>query len=81
MLNISLLKSAIETSGNALLTKGIIKDDTCNNDIWQRFVSSLIAVLEVITEQRGGDLESLYKICRSEYEKPKSRHKHPKNGK
>ncbi|KMQ92949.1 atp-binding cassette sub-family g member 4 [Lasius niger] len=44
-----------------------------------RFYNIAEFVLEVITEQRGGDLESLYKICRSEYEKPKSRHKHPKN--
>lgn len=41
----------------------------------------MIAVLEVITEQRGGDLENLYKICRSEYEQYKSRIEHSKNGK
>ncbi|XP_018338556.1 PREDICTED: ATP-binding cassette sub-family G member 1-like [Trachymyrmex septentrionalis] len=36
-------------------------------------------VLEVITEQRGGDLENLYKICRDEYEKFKSCSKRNKN--
>ncbi|KAH0948369.1 hypothetical protein HN011_010645 [Eciton burchellii] len=30
-------------------------------------------VLEVISDQRGGDLENLYKICREEYEKYRSR--------
>ncbi|XP_011706833.1 PREDICTED: ATP-binding cassette sub-family G member 4-like, partial [Wasmannia auropunctata] len=35
--------------------------------------------LEVITEQRGGDLENLYKICRDEYEKFRSHNKHNKN--
>lgn len=33
-------------------------------------------MLEVVTEQRGGDLENLYKICRDEYEKFRSRSKH-----
>jgi hypothetical protein len=33
----------------------------------------LIAVLEVITEQKEEDLEKLYKICRNEYEKFRSR--------
>jgi len=41
----------------------------------------LIAVLEVITEQRGGDLENLYKICRDEYEKIRLHNKHNENGK
>lgn len=41
----------------------------------------LIAVLEVITEQRGGDLENLHKICRDEYEKFKPHNKYNKNGK
>lgn len=41
----------------------------------------LIAVLEVITEQRDGDLENLYKICCSEYKKSKSDDKYLKNGK
>ncbi|XP_011050629.1 PREDICTED: ATP-binding cassette sub-family G member 1-like [Acromyrmex echinatior] len=36
-------------------------------------------VLEVITEQRGGDLENLYEICRDEYEKFKSCSKRNKN--
>lgn len=44
-----------------------------------RFYNIAEFVLEVITEQRAGDLESLYKICCSEYEKSKSRHKYPKN--
>ncbi|XP_050458546.1 ATP-binding cassette sub-family G member 4-like isoform X2 [Cataglyphis hispanica] len=44
-----------------------------------RFYNIAEFVLEVITEQRGGDLESLYKICRSEYEKSKSHNKHLKN--
>lgn len=51
----------------------------CCNVVAMLFL--MIAVLEVITEQRGGDLESLYKICRSEYEKSKSHNKHLKNGK
>ncbi|XP_071634441.1 ATP-binding cassette sub-family G member 1-like [Temnothorax longispinosus] len=36
-------------------------------------------VLEVITEQRGGDLENLYKICCDEYEKSRSRNKPNEN--
>ncbi|KYM75697.1 ATP-binding cassette sub-family G member 1 [Atta colombica] len=36
-------------------------------------------VLEVITKQRGGDLENLYEICRDEYEKFKSCSKRNKN--
>ncbi|KYN02165.1 ATP-binding cassette sub-family G member 4, partial [Cyphomyrmex costatus] len=36
-------------------------------------------VLEVITEQRGGDLENLYKICRDESEKIRLRNAHNKN--
>ncbi|XP_018057830.1 PREDICTED: ATP-binding cassette sub-family G member 4-like [Atta colombica] len=36
-------------------------------------------VLEVITEQRGGDLENLYKICRDEYEKIRLHNKHNEN--
>ncbi|XP_071634446.1 ATP-binding cassette sub-family G member 4-like [Temnothorax longispinosus] len=36
-------------------------------------------VLEVITEQRGGDLENLHKICRDEYEKLRSRNKRNEN--
>ncbi|XP_029163946.1 ATP-binding cassette sub-family G member 4-like [Nylanderia fulva] len=44
-----------------------------------RFYNISEFVLEVITEQRDGDLENLYKICRSEYEKYKSSHKHHKN--
>ncbi|KAG5340178.1 ABCG4 protein, partial [Acromyrmex heyeri] len=36
-------------------------------------------VLEVITEQRDGDLENLYEICRDEYEKFKSCSKRNKN--
>ncbi|KAG5346656.1 ABCG1 protein, partial [Acromyrmex charruanus] len=36
-------------------------------------------VLEVITEQRGGDLENLYKICRDECEKFKLHSRHNKN--
>ncbi|XP_067212537.1 ATP-binding cassette sub-family G member 4 isoform X2 [Linepithema humile] len=36
-------------------------------------------VLEVITEQRNGDLENLYKISRNECENSKSRKKRPKN--
>ncbi|XP_018392567.1 PREDICTED: ATP-binding cassette sub-family G member 4-like [Cyphomyrmex costatus] len=36
-------------------------------------------VLEVITKQRSGDLENLYKICRDEYEKIRSHSKHNKN--
>ncbi|XP_011686839.1 PREDICTED: ATP-binding cassette sub-family G member 4-like isoform X2 [Wasmannia auropunctata] len=36
-------------------------------------------VLEVITEQRDGDLENLYKICCNEYEKFKSLNEHNKN--
>jgi len=38
-------------------------------------------VLEVITEQRDGDLENLYKICRDEYEKFRPHSKFNKNGK
>jgi len=38
-------------------------------------------VLEVITEQRGGDLENLYKICRDECEKFKLHSRHNKNSK
>lgn len=41
----------------------------------------LIVVLEVITEQRGGDLENLYKICRDEYEKFRPHSKRNENGK
>lgn len=44
-----------------------------------RFYNIAEFVLEVITEQRGGDLESLHKICCSEYEKSKSHDKHLKN--
>lgn len=44
-----------------------------------RFYNIAEFVLEVITEQRGGDLENLYKICRSEYEQYKSRIEHSKN--
>ncbi|XP_018308098.1 ATP-binding cassette sub-family G member 4 [Mycetomoellerius zeteki] len=36
-------------------------------------------VLEVITEQRGGDLKNLYKICHDEYEKIRSHSKHNEN--
>ncbi|XP_018392592.1 PREDICTED: ATP-binding cassette sub-family G member 1-like [Cyphomyrmex costatus] len=36
-------------------------------------------VLEVITEQRDGDLKNLYKICHNEYKKFKSCSKHNKN--
>ncbi|XP_071557288.1 ATP-binding cassette sub-family G member 4-like isoform X3 [Temnothorax nylanderi] len=36
-------------------------------------------VLEVITEQRGGDLENLHRICRDEYEKLRSRNKRNEN--
>ncbi|KYN29408.1 ATP-binding cassette sub-family G member 4 [Trachymyrmex cornetzi] len=37
-------------------------------------------LLEVITEQRDGDLENLYKICRDEYEKIRLHSKHNENG-
>ncbi|XP_011705611.1 PREDICTED: ATP-binding cassette sub-family G member 1-like, partial [Wasmannia auropunctata] len=36
-------------------------------------------VLEVVSEQRGGDLENLYKICCNEYEKFRLRSKHNMN--
>ncbi|XP_011705488.1 PREDICTED: ATP-binding cassette sub-family G member 4-like [Wasmannia auropunctata] len=36
-------------------------------------------VLEVITEQRGGDLENLYNVCRDEYKKFRSQNKHNEN--
>ncbi|XP_011706597.1 PREDICTED: ATP-binding cassette sub-family G member 4-like, partial [Wasmannia auropunctata] len=35
--------------------------------------------LEVITGQKGGDLENLHKICRNEYEKFRSRNEHNQN--
>ncbi|XP_071634445.1 ATP-binding cassette sub-family G member 1-like isoform X3 [Temnothorax longispinosus] len=38
-------------------------------------------VLEVITEQRGGDLENLHKICRDEYKKLRSRNKQSSDSK
>ncbi|XP_071564016.1 ATP-binding cassette sub-family G member 1-like isoform X3 [Temnothorax nylanderi] len=44
------------------------------------FYNTAEFVLEVITEQRGGDLENLYKICRDEYEKSRSRNKPNENG-
>ncbi|XP_029163792.1 ATP-binding cassette sub-family G member 4-like [Nylanderia fulva] len=40
-----------------------------------RFYNIAEFVLEVTTEQRDEDLENLYKICRSQYEKYKLRHK------
>ncbi|XP_071557287.1 ATP-binding cassette sub-family G member 4-like isoform X2 [Temnothorax nylanderi] len=43
------------------------------------FYNTAEFVLEVITEQRGGDLENLYKICRDEYEKSRSRNKPNEN--
>ncbi|XP_077275252.1 ATP-binding cassette sub-family G member 1-like isoform X3 [Temnothorax americanus] len=43
------------------------------------FYNTAEFVLEVITEQRGGDLENLHKICRDEYEKSRSRNKPNKN--
>ncbi|XP_072765400.1 ATP-binding cassette sub-family G member 1 isoform X2 [Anoplolepis gracilipes] len=43
-----------------------------------RFYNIAEFVLEVITEQRDGDLERLYKICRREYEKSKSINIHDK---
>lgn len=44
-----------------------------------RFYNIAEFVLEVITEQRDGDLENLYKICCSEYKKSKSDDKYLKN--
>ncbi|XP_029163794.1 ATP-binding cassette sub-family G member 1-like isoform X2 [Nylanderia fulva] len=48
--------------------------------ICPRFYNIAEFLLEVITNQRDGDLENLYKICNSEYEKYKSSHKHHKTG-
>ncbi|XP_018305812.1 ATP-binding cassette sub-family G member 4 isoform X1 [Mycetomoellerius zeteki] len=46
---------------------------TCPN-----FYNIIEFVLEVITEQRGGDVENLYKICCDEYVKFRLRNKHNK---
>ncbi|TGZ55912.1 Uncharacterized protein DBV15_06050 [Temnothorax longispinosus] len=43
------------------------------------FYNTAEFVLEVITEQRGGDLENLYKICRDEYENSRSRNRPNEN--
>lgn len=40
----------------------------------------LIVVLEVITEQRVGNLENLHRINREEYEKIESQQKRLENG-
>jgi len=37
-------------------------------------------VLEVVTEQKGGDMENLYKICCDEYIKFRLRNKHNEKG-
>ncbi|KAG5321394.1 ABCG4 protein, partial [Pseudoatta argentina] len=44
---------------------------TCPN-----FYNIIEFVLEVVTEQRGGDMENLYKICCDEYVKFRLRNKH-----
>ncbi|KAG5320042.1 ABCG1 protein, partial [Acromyrmex heyeri] len=56
---------------NEILNTYSIAGFTCPN-----FYNIIEFVLEVVTEQRGGDMENLYKICCDEYVKFRLRNKH-----
>ncbi|KYN37497.1 ATP-binding cassette sub-family G member 1 [Trachymyrmex septentrionalis] len=56
---------------NEILNTYSIAGFTCPN-----FYNIIEFVLEVVTEQRGGDVKNLYKICCDEYVKFKLRNKH-----
>ncbi|XP_011054838.1 PREDICTED: ATP-binding cassette sub-family G member 4-like [Acromyrmex echinatior] len=56
---------------NEILNMYSIAGFTCPN-----FYNIIEFVLEVVTKQRGGDMENLYKICCDEYVKFRLRNKH-----
>ncbi|XP_018045742.1 PREDICTED: ATP-binding cassette sub-family G member 1-like [Atta colombica] len=58
---------------NEILNTYSIAGFTCPN-----FYNIIEFVLEVVTEQKGGDMENLYKICCDEYVKFRLRNKHNK---
>lgn len=60
---------------------GILNTFSNAGFVCPRFYNIAEFVLEVVTGQRDGDLDNLYKICRNEYEKSRLSYKHIEKGK